>query len=96
MPGYTKLLAVSADADTEVIAQTATPEIHVCEDASAAGAPKNDYVVKKPDASATGIRRLLGTTYVFRRHGMYSPGERAGCLRLPEGAMPTVFSQDEI
>lgn len=96
MPGYTKTLDVSDSADTPVIANSYTPEIHVCEDASVTGYPRSPFLVTKPMPGSTGIQKDIGQSYVFKKSGLYSPGEVAGYLRLPSGRPATTFSQDEL
>lgn len=97
MPGHTKLIAVAAEVDTPVVAASYTREIYVREDASVTGWPRSTFVIKKPNVNAQGIRRSIGETYVFRQGGgPYSPGDIAGYISLPAGAVASTFSQDEI
>lgn len=62
--------------DTAITTTIATKKVVLQEDPSVANWPTTDFKLKFPDASATAIRRVSGTSWEITCDGAFFPANR--------------------
>lgn len=87
-------VTVNAAGQTQITAQTQCSEVTVQENIGIGTYPTSDFLVFKPNAAATGIRKQGGSAYTFKSDsGGWLPGDVIGFLQLVSGS--TTFDVDE-
>jgi len=86
---FTKTFAVTA-AQQDIVAGSYARKITLREDASVAGCPTTDFIIRCPDGTNMPIQRLIGTS--FELTGNFHPGQVLGTIAV---VVATTFQQIE-
>lgn len=93
-PGKTRVVTVNDAAFTAIAASVHCNQITFGEDPSVASWPTTDFLIKKPDTSATAIRRVRGTSY--RVEGPFTPGDIAAYVQTVTGSTSFFIDEDNL